>query len=149
MASPTSPLGHNPLDTIRSKLPYALKHGTVEEITRLLEFPGALEVELDFYVPGSTRYPATGFPPLFLAASFKRPERVTLLLDLGANINQKAPCECTVLHLAKLQQTVLEPEKLKILLVDQLWLWIVDESKTNYNPSSCSKLTSFIFGKEQ
>ena len=49
----------------------------------------------------------------------------------------------------KLQQTVLEPEKLKILLVDQLWLWIVDESKTNYRPSSCSKLTSLIFEKEQ
>lgn len=102
MVSSTSPLIHNPLDTIRSKLPHALKHGTVEEITRLLEFPGALEVGLDFYVPRSTRYPATGFPPLLLAASFKRPEVVTLLLDLGANINQKAPCECTVLHLAAL-----------------------------------------------
>ena len=50
---------------------------------------------------------------------------------------------------AKLQQTVLEPENLKILLVDQLWLWIVDESKTNYSPSSCLKLTSFILGKER
>lgn len=50
---------------------------------------------------------------------------------------------------AKLKQSALEPEKLKILLVDQLWLWIVDESKTNYSPTSCSKLTSLIFEKEQ
>lgn len=61
MASPTSPLSGNSLEFVRSKLPCALEHGTVAEITRLLEVPGTLEVRLDFYVPGSARYPATGF----------------------------------------------------------------------------------------
>lgn len=49
MAPRDSPFSNDPVEILRSKLPHALKYGTVEEITELLKPPGALEVGLDDY----------------------------------------------------------------------------------------------------